>query len=53
MVFLGRVCENSFMVGSHCPFRRGSSVVEQKTENLRVGSSILPLGTEPNLDQGP
>ena len=25
---------------------RGSSVVEQWTENPRVGSSILPLGTE-------
>ena len=25
--------------------RRGSSVVEQRTENPRVGSSILPLGT--------
>ena len=25
--------------------RRGSSEVEQRTENPRVGSSILPLGT--------
>ena len=29
--------------------RRGSSVVEQKTENLRVGSPILPLGTKQSV----